>query len=155
MTGPQDDQPRWGQQPPNQPPNQPGWGDQPPTSSPWGQPAPPAPSQWGQPPSSQPYGQPTSQPYGPPSSQPYGQPYGPPPGQPYGYGYPQASGGTNGMAIASLVCAFLCSILGLVFGIVALNQINQRPQGGRGLAIAGIVISIVSIGIGIAVVSSR
>jgi hypothetical protein len=109
-----------------------------------------------QPPGQQPYGQPPGQPYG---QQPYGQPPGYPAAPPPQYGYaPNPYGpvktGTNGMAIASLVCAFFCSILGLIFGIVALNQIKQTGQGGRGLAIAGLVISAISIVIGVAVVAS-
>jgi hypothetical protein len=55
------------------------------------------------------------------------------------------------MAIAGFVLSFFCSILGLIFSIIGLNQIKQRGQGGRGLAIAGIVISCVSIVIAIAV----
>src|SRR3954454_19320869 len=95
-----------------------------------------------QPPSAPPPPPPPEQ----PPEQPYGQPYGQPHGQPaYGqspYGaYPQASG-TNGMAIAGFVCAFFCTPLGLIFSIIGLNQINQSGQGGKGLAIAGIVISI-------------
>lgn len=76
-----------------------------------GQQLPPYGQQQGQPP----YGQP---PYG---QQPYGQaPYG------SGYGMPQ---GTNGFAIASLVCAFVFTPLGLIFGFIALSQIRQRGQG--------------------------
>lgn len=99
-----------------------------------------------------PYGQPQD-----PNEQPYQQyPYGPPP--PYGYqqpgygqyGYPQPAR-TNGLAIASLILAFLCSIAGLITGIVALNQLQARPwERGRGLAIAGVVISVVSMIGGIA-----
>jgi hypothetical protein len=37
------------------------------------------------------------------------------------------------------------SILALVFGYVARNQIRQRRQGGDGLAIAGIVLGWVGI----------
>ncbi|MGO9152961.1 DUF4190 domain-containing protein [Mycobacterium sp.] len=50
------------------------------------------------------------------------------------------------MAIASLLCSaigLLCimgPIAGLIFGFLALNQIKQTGQRGRGLAIAGIVI---------------
>jgi hypothetical protein len=50
------------------------------------------------------------------------------------------------MAIASLLCSsigWLCIIgplLGLIFGFLALNQIKQTGQRGRGLAIAGIII---------------
>jgi hypothetical protein len=52
---------------------------------------------------------------------------------------------TNGMAIASLVLGivwvyWIGSILALVFGYVALGQIRQRGQQGRGMAIAGIVL---------------
>ena len=53
--------------------------------------------------------------------------------------------GTNGFAIAGFVCSFFSiigAILGIVFGLVALNQIRERGQGGRGLAVAGIVIGV-------------
>jgi hypothetical protein len=95
----------------------------------------------------------------PPPAGGYGyQPSQPPPGYGYpppapGYGYPPPpSSSTNPMAIASLVSAlvgWICGIgpiLGVVFGIIALNQIKQNGQGGRGLALAGIIIG----GIGIA-----
>jgi hypothetical protein len=102
-----------------------------------------APGAWGQQPP--PYGQ--SQPYGqqPP---PYGQPYG----QPYGYGYPyQPPQRTNGLAIASMVLGILWiywigSILALVFGYIARNQIRERNEAGNGMAIAGIVLGWVGIG---------
>jgi hypothetical protein len=63
--------------------------------------------------------------------------------------------GTNGMAIASLVCSLLgwiCGIgpiLGIIFGILALSKIRETGQGGRGLAIAGIAIGGVLIALGI------
>ncbi|HWF28505.1 MAG TPA: DUF4190 domain-containing protein [Mycobacterium sp.] len=72
----------------------------------------------------------------------------PPPGG-YGYQPPPQRIGTNGMAIASLVCSlfgWLCiigGILGIIFGFLALGQIKQSGQGGRGMAIAGIVIGVV------------
>lgn len=55
----------------------------------------------------------------------------------------------NGMALASLilgcvsiVCCQPLSILGIIFGIIALSQIKQNPhQSGRGLAIAGLAVS--------------
>jgi hypothetical protein len=49
---------------------------------------------------------------------------------------------TNGLAIAGFVTAFCFSPVALVLSIVALNQINKSPtpQGGKGLAIAGIVL---------------
>ena len=59
------------------------------------------------------------------------------------------------MAIASLVFSlfgWLCvigPILGLIFGFVALGQIKQTGQGGRGMAIAGIAIGGAVIVLGI------
>jgi hypothetical protein len=41
---------------------------------------------------------------------------------------------------------FVPSVLALVFGIIAINQINGNPgQAGRGMAIAGIVLGAVSL----------
>ena len=61
---------------------------------------------------------------------------------------------TNGMAIASMVLGILWlywigSVLALVFGYVAKNQIeNSRgTQSGRGMAIAGIVLGWVGVGV--------
>ena len=61
---------------------------------------------------------------------------------------------TNGLAIASLVLGIIWiywigSILALVFGYVAKNQIDRSGgrQEGRGLAIAGIVLGWVGVGI--------
>ncbi|BFV55142.1 hypothetical protein KCMC57_up02460 [Kitasatospora sp. CMC57] len=69
-------------------------------------------------------------------------------GQPYWTGPQAPPQGSNGLAIASLVLGILgfgCCLwaLGLGFGIAALGQIRRRPQRGRGLAIAGIVLSCV------------
>ena len=50
------------------------------------------------------------------------------------------------MAIASLASSLigvLCglgSIVGIVLGVIALNQIKQTGQGGHGLAVAGIAV---------------
>lgn len=62
--------------------------------------------------------------------------------------------GTNGMAIASFVLGLLgVNLLGLIFGFVALGQIRSNPgQGGRGMAIAGIVLSLVWIALFVGVV---
>jgi hypothetical protein len=54
------------------------------------------------------------------------------------------------MAIASMVLGIVWvygigSILALIFGYVARNQIRQRDQGGDGMAIAGIVLGWVGI----------
>ena len=56
------------------------------------------------------------------------------------------SAGTNKMAVASLVCSlfgWLCVVgplFGMIFGFVALNQIKETGQRGRGLALAGIIL---------------
>ena len=88
-------------------------------------------------------------PYQPPG---YGQP--PPYGQPpYGQqGYYQQPRSTNGFAIASLVLGILWiywvgSILALIFGYVARGQIRAGNQQGDGMAIAGIVLGWIGVGI--------
>jgi hypothetical protein len=54
------------------------------------------------------------------------------------------------MAIWSLVASLIgiiCgigSIVGIVLGVLALNQIKETRQGGHGLAVAGIVVGVVS-----------
>ncbi|MEM9527757.1 MAG: DUF4190 domain-containing protein, partial [Bacteroidota bacterium] len=61
---------------------------------------------------------------------------------------PRTAGPTDGFAIASLVCGILgfftgiTAILAIIFGIVALGNIERDPQylRGRGMAIAGIVL---------------
>ena len=88
---------------------------------------------------------------------------GPPPGYPAGpydpyQAYPAGPGQgyphqTNGLAIASLVTSIVSlpltifcfiglfvAIVAIVLGVVALNQIKQTYQQGRGLAIAGIAV---------------
>ncbi len=96
----------------------------------------------------------------PPGDQPppYGaQPPGygaPPPGYgapPPGYAPPAGYGPakTNTLAIVSLVTAFLCTPAGLITGIISLGQIKKTGEGGRGLALAGVIISAISIVIGI------
>ncbi len=78
--------------------------------------------------------------------------YRPPRSGGYGaYGYPppvDSAPRTNALAIASLVASIaglltcgIGDILGLIFGVVALRQVKRTGEGGRGLAIAGIVIS--------------
>ena len=95
---------------------------------------------------STPYG---SAPYG---NSPYGNAqhggYGPYNNGPYGYplGYYGQPPGTNGMAIASLVlgiCGFLCvtPFVGLSLGLAALSRIKRTGQPGKGMAIAGIILS--------------
>jgi hypothetical protein len=86
-----------------------------------------------------------------------GVPPGLPPGYPGAYGYPgypayPVQRPTNGFAIASLVLGivwiyWIGSILALIFGYVARKQIRERGEGGDGLAIAGIVLGWVGVGV--------
>jgi peptidyl-prolyl cis-trans isomerase B (cyclophilin B) len=59
---------------------------------------------------------------------------------------------TNGLAIAALVSSFFVSILGIILGFVALNQIKTSGEQGRGLALAGIIIGFVAVGITILII---
>ena len=107
---------------------------------------------------------PQQQPFGPgpqPPQQPPVYGYQPPPQAPQGYvpyGYaPVAASATNGLAIASMVLGIVgiflfCfyaipSILAVIFGGVALNQIKRDPArtSGRGMAIAGVVTGLVGV----------
>jgi len=88
-------------------------------------------------------------PYYQPPQQPYGQYYGqygqqPPPPQPRS---------TNGWAIASLVLGIFGGVLlSVIFGIIALSQTKGGRQAGRGMAIAGLVISAAWILVGVVAV---
>ncbi|MEU5596349.1 DUF4190 domain-containing protein [Streptomyces sp. NPDC020298] len=100
--------------------------------------------------SHQPDGQyPPPSPYPPYSPYPQG-PYGGPPYQPWTQGYSPYNrpAAVNGLAIAALVLGILCFLpgVGLVLGLVALAQIRKRGERGKGMAIAGSVLS----GIGLA-----
>jgi hypothetical protein len=51
---------------------------------------------------------------------------------------------TNTLAIVGFILSFVVPLAGLVLGIIALTQINKNPdEGGKGLAIAAIVISLI------------
>jgi peptidyl-prolyl cis-trans isomerase B (cyclophilin B) len=52
---------------------------------------------------------------------------------------------TNTLAIISLISSFFISLLGVILGHIALNQIKTTGEGGRGLAIAGLVIGYLGI----------
>ncbi len=62
--------------------------------------------------------------------------------------------GTNGLAIASLVCSiagvFTCglgAVLGVIFGHIALSQVKSSGEEGHGLALAGVIVGWVFIGL--------
>jgi hypothetical protein len=69
---------------------------------------------------------------------------------PYPPAVPPASR-TSGMAIAGFVCSFFCGLLGLIFSIMGRNECKRSGGtiGGEGLALAGIIISCVSLALGI------
>ena len=67
------------------------------------------------------------------------------------YGQPAAPGGyyappTNTLAILALVLSFVVSLGGIICGHIALAQIKRTGEGGRGLALAGLIIGYVITG---------
>ncbi|GFG94877.1 DUF4190 domain-containing protein [Mycobacterium timonense] len=132
-----------GYPPPYPPPVPPPPGYEPPPGF-GGPPYPMAPSPYGGPP-----------PYGPPG---YPGGYYPPPDYQGGYPSQAAVSGTNALAIASLIASFtglLCfigSIVAMVLGAIALDQIKRTRQEGFGLAVAGIVIGIATLVVTLVVV---
>ena len=128
--------------PPTPPPPTP----PPPTSPP---PTPPPPASSG--PAPWPPGPPTAPP--PQPSDPW-----PAPQQP---GWPAPAPGPDPLAIVALVLGilalpffwlFLVGIAAIVFGAVALSRIGRTRRGGKGLAIAGIVLGAVSLVLGALIV---
>ncbi|KAB1987826.1 DUF4190 domain-containing protein [Streptomyces triticiradicis] len=75
---------------------------------------------------------------------PYAGPY-----QPWGQGYSPYNRPVpfNGLAIAALVLGILCFLpaVGLVLGTVALLQIKKRGERGKGMAVAGMVLSSIGV----------
>lgn len=106
---------------------------------------------------SPPYGAYPPPPSPPPGTYPPPPPiYAPPPefgvGYPGGYGWPATPPpGNNPLAVFALVSSLvglLCgvgSVIGIVLGVIALNQVKRSGQQGRGLAIAGIAVGAVSL----------
>jgi uncharacterized protein DUF4190 len=98
-----------------------------------------------------------------PEDRPAPPPPAPPPPAPGGYPGPDGTYSapqqrTNGFAIASLVFGIIGGVLlALVFGYIALSQIRQSDgrQGGRGLALTGVVLGWVWLGIVIIIVASN
>ncbi|MEV0477616.1 DUF4190 domain-containing protein [Streptomyces prunicolor] len=128
------------------------------------------------PPSADPYASPPQTPYGaqPPPQPPYGtqpqspyapypqgmqtppgppSPYGPQPYQTWSQGYTPYNNPAplNGMSIAALVLGILCCVpgVGLVLGLIALNQIKKRGERGRSMAATGIVLSAFGLVVGV------
>lgn len=111
----------------------------------------------------QPQHQPPAQPqqqYSQPPQQ-YGQQYGQQPAvypqpvyQQPAYGYPAAPP-TNTLAVVSLVASLatlvlgVTAIVGVITGHMALGQIKRTGEGGRGMAVAGLIIGYVFVGFGV------
>lgn len=80
----------------------------------------------------------------------------------YGQAYaPATPGGSNGLAITSMIIGIISFFLGfivigavggvvaVVLGFMGLRRIKEQPQGGRGLAITGIITGGLAILVGI------
>jgi hypothetical protein len=80
-----------------------------------------------------------------PGQEPYGQGPGPYGYQPWGQGYFPYNhpAPVNGLAITALVLGILCflPLVGLILGVVALAQIKKKGERGKGMAIAGMILS--------------
>lgn len=79
----------------------------------------------------------------------------PPAGAGYGYGYDggyPAPQRYNGVAVAGFILSFFIALAGLICSIIGLKQTKERGEKGRGLAIAGIIISTLSIVLSLALV---
>lgn len=83
------------------------------------------------------------------------QPYGAGPYDPYQTGRPQ---GTNGQAIGALVSSiagvalcfcFIPSIVGIVLGILAMNETKRTGQEGHGMALAAVIVGAVGLALGV------
>jgi hypothetical protein len=67
----------------------------------------------------------------------------PPAGPPNYYGTPQPQQqGTSGLAVAGLVLAFLLAPIGFLLGLIAVFRTGNGRRKGRGLAIAGLIVSV-------------
>jgi hypothetical protein len=85
--------------------------------------------------------------------------YGDPPPSDYHPGYQNPSSRTNGLAIAALVLAilqfllwffllipgFIAALAALILGVTAVGQIRRTGEGGRGMAITGIVLGALGV----------
>ena len=57
---------------------------------------------------------------------------------------------TNGMAITAFVLSlFCCNLLAVIFGHIAISQINRTGEGGKGLATAALIIGYLSMAFGV------
>ena len=69
------------------------------------------------------------------------------PGGNYGYGYMQPQSDTaNSYAIAGFVLSFIVPLVGLIISVLGYRKAKEMNGCGKGFAVAGIVISAVSLG---------
>lgn len=85
--------------------------------------------------------------YAPPAAPQYGAPPAAPQYVPQTTVAPSQK--TNVLAILSIIFAFVFSIAGIVLGHMALGQIKKTGEGGRGLAMTGLILSYVFTFIGL------
>jgi Domain of unknown function (DUF4190) len=85
--------------------------------------------------------------------------YGYPPPSDYHPGYQNPSNRNNGLAISALVLAilqfllwffllipgFIAALVALILGVTALGQIRRTGEGGRGMAVTGIVLGALGV----------
>ncbi len=73
------------------------------------------------------------------------------PANPGSYGFSGGDdpnyGKTPGIVIAGFILSFLCSLVGLILCIIGLQEAKKR-NAGEGLAIAGIIIAVIMMGLG-------
>jgi hypothetical protein len=86
------------------------------------------------------------------SNYPPNMPPGMPPSMRGGSMQYQPTPGTNGFAVASLICSivgfcavFIGGLLGILFGVLGISKAKQTNGRGKGMAIAGIVIGIITL----------
>ena len=102
----------------------------------------------------QPY-QPPQQPYQPPPGGAYPGGYPPPPPQPYSGFTPPPIGPKNGLGIAALIVAIIAlfsvvgglvlGVVAIILGVLGLQRARRGEATNGGIAIAGIVLGILSI----------
>lgn len=74
----------------------------------------------------------------------------PPPPAPNPYqGAPAPQEKYNVMAIVGFILAFFVNIVGVILSFIALSQIKKTGEKGHGLALAGVIIGLVSLVISI------
>lgn len=61
--------------------------------------------------------------------------------------------GTNGLAIATIITAFIFPIAAIILGHIARAQVRRTGQEGAGLALAGLIIAYIQVVLGLIVIA--